>query len=96
MAHAIKADLVRRIASETNIPQGLVYGAVDAILRQMRESLAEADRIELRGFGVFKVAKKKGGLGRNMRTGEVYRIPPGRVVKFRASTKLELPPADAG
>ena len=46
-------------------------------------------RIELRGFGVFNIKPRKTGIGRNPRTGEEVRIPPGKAVRFKPGKKLQ-------
>ncbi|MFN7973133.1 MAG: HU family DNA-binding protein [Acidobacteriota bacterium] len=51
---------------------------------------------QLRGFGVFKVTKKKTGLGRNPKTGEEVRITSGKTVKFKPGKELREPRARRG
>jgi len=46
-------------------------------------------RIELRGFGVFNARPRKTGVGRNPRTGEEVRIPPGQAVRFKPGKDLQ-------
>ena len=46
------------------------------------------ERIELRGFGVFLVKPRKRRIGRNPRTGEEVRTPPGRTIRFRPGKGL--------
>lgn len=60
-----KADLVERVADAVG-PRvnkkecGLV---VDAFLDAVKDALARGDRIELRGFGTFKVRHRQGSRG---------------------------------
>ncbi len=84
----IKIDIVKRISNATGQPNDLARLAVDSILTQMRGALAAGERIELRGLGVFRVAPKKTGLGRNPKTGDEVRIKPGKTVKFRPGRSL--------
>jgi DNA-binding protein HU-beta len=53
-------------------------------------TLANGDRIELRGFGVFNVKPRKTGIGRNPRTGAEVSIPPGKAVRFKPGKELQV------
>jgi len=67
----------------------------------MRRSLATGGRIELRGFGVFLVKRRKRGIGRNpKRPDEQVEIPPGFTIRFKPGKELrdlvaEEPPVEA-
>jgi DNA-binding protein HU-beta len=51
--------------------------------------MERGERIELRGFGVFNIKPRKTGIGRNPRTGEEVRIPPGKAVRFKPGKELQ-------
>ena len=85
-----KADLVEQVADAagprvTKRECGLV---VDAFLDAVKDALARGDRIELRGFGTFKVRHRKARTGRNPRTGETVEVPPRDVPVFKPSLHL--------
>ena len=85
-----KADLVEQVADAvgprvTKRECGLV---VDAFLDAVKDALARGDRIELRGFGTFKVRHRKARAGRNPRTGEAVDVPPRDVPVFKPSRLL--------
>ncbi len=85
----IKNDLVNRVASETGVPRAKAAAAVETIIDVMRQSLARGDRIELRGFGVFLVKRRKRGIGRNpKRPAEEVVIPPGLTIRFKPGKEL--------
>ena len=84
----IKADLVEIIAREADITKVQAEVAVNSIIDAVKDALARGERIELRGFGVFEVRPRKRGVGRNPRTGEVVRIPPGKTTRFRPGKAL--------
>jgi nucleoid DNA-binding protein len=76
--YSVAAELSQRRAED----------AVEAILATLKHSLAEGERIELRGLGSFSVRPRKHGVGRNPKTGEAVAIPPGRAVRFKAGKAL--------
>ena len=86
----IKQDLVQRIVERTGLPRTKAEAAVDAIFEGMKKALGHADRIELRGFGVFTVKPRKTGVGRNPRTGAEVSISPGSAVRFKPGKELHL------
>ncbi len=82
-----KADLVEQAADMigprvTKRDCGLV---VDAFLDAVREAFAQGDRIELRGFGTFKVRHRKARTACNPRTGEPVAVPPRVAAVFQPS-----------
>ena len=54
---------------------------VETIFEKISETLAEDGRVEIRGFGVFFVKKRKPRKGRNPRTGETVQVE-GKLVPF--------------
>ena len=84
----VKADLVKIIAREARITKVSAESAVNAIIGALKNALAQGERIELRGFGVFEVRPRKRGIGRNPRTGQEIVIPPGTSTRFRPGKNL--------
>jgi len=84
----IKADLINRVAEESDLPRVKAALAVETIFETMKEALCEGKRIELRGFGVFQVRERKKGVGRNPKTGLEVPITPGKTVRFKPGKEL--------
>jgi DNA-binding protein HU-beta len=84
----VKADLVEIVAREARITKVSAESAVNAIIGALKNALAQGERIELRGFGVFEVRPRKRGIGRNPRTGQEIVIPPGKSTRFRPGKNL--------
>jgi integration host factor subunit beta len=61
---------------------------VDTIFNSMIESLAQGDRIEIRGFGRFAVKHRDPREGRNPKTGETVHIPAKRMPHFKMGKEL--------
>ncbi len=62
--------------------------AVNILLEQMGEALAEGGRIEIRGFGAFSVRFRPGRMARNPGTGEVFPVEGKYWVHFRPGKEL--------
>ena len=70
----IKSELVQVIATRNpHLFLRDVENIVSAIFDEITETLAEGNRVELRGFGAFSVKNRPARVGRNPRTGEPSR-----------------------
>lgn len=64
--------------------------AVDIVLEEIGEALAQGGRVELRGFGAFSVREREARTGRNPRTGQTVRVSAKRVPFFKPGKELRL------
>ena len=78
-----KREIVSRVIIRSGLSRMQSKTAVETILRTMKSALGRGERIELRGFGVFDVRRRKTGIGRNPRTGEAVQIPSRYAVRFK-------------
>ena len=85
-----KADLVEKVAEAVGpgVAKRECRLMVDAFLDAVRDALAQGDRIELRGFGVFRVRHRKARTARNPRTGAPVELPSRVVPVFEPSRHL--------
>ena len=84
-----KADLVEEISKETGLSKKDAGIVVNLIIENICNALAEGDKVELRGFGSFKVKSRKARKARNPRTGESVDVPAKLVPYFKASNELK-------
>lgn len=84
-----KTDLVAAVADELDMPRTRTTDVVDAVLAAITDALKREDEVRLVGFGTFTVSRRKGGPGRNPRTGEEITVPPSVSVKFRPGKGLK-------
>lgn len=85
-----KADLVEEVAEA--IGPGVTKRdcalIVDGFLGAVKHALARGENIEIRGFGTFKVRRRKSRKARNPRTGESVQVPARLVPVFKPSKQL--------
>jgi integration host factor subunit beta len=85
-----KADLVEQVAEA--IGPGITKKdcalVVDGFLNAVKRAMANGENIEIRGFGTFKVRKRKSRMARNPRTGEAVEVPSRSVPVFKPSKHL--------
>jgi len=94
-----KSELIEKISAEQ--PQLSVKDvelAVKAILDHMTNTLAEGERIEIRGFGSFTLHYRGPRTGRNPKTGEkvelsgkyVPHFKPGKELRDRVNASIQM------
>ncbi|MFA6541282.1 MAG: HU family DNA-binding protein [Bacteroidota bacterium] len=84
-----KADIVDIIASGTGLTKVETEAVVDGFIQTVIASLRDGKNIEIRGFGSFKVKKRKGRMARNPRTGEQVAVEDHYVPIFKVSKDLK-------
>ena len=84
-----KSVLIKTLADETKLPMDEATLVVNAFVNCMKDSLLTGDRVEIRGFGSFKIKQYDGYSGRNPKTGEKVEVRPKRVPFFRAGKELK-------
>ncbi|MEE9275812.1 MAG: HU family DNA-binding protein [bacterium] len=83
-----KAELVERISSKINLTKKDTERVVNIVFGSIIQALAQGDKVELRGFGSFRVRLRESRDGRNPRTGATVSIPPKKVPFFKAGKEL--------
>ncbi len=83
-----KSELIRTLSEETNIPIEEATIVVNTFIDNMKDSLLAGDRVEIRGFGSFKIKDYGGYSGRNPKTGKMVVVEPKRLPFFRAGKDL--------
>ena len=79
-----KVDIATRIADKIDITKAKAEDAVNIILDEVKQALAEGESVIIRRFGTFQVREKNTRLGRNPKTGEKAEISARRVVRFKS------------
>jgi len=84
-----KAELVDAIAERAEVSKIMAGNVLDAVIVAITSALEREEDVTLVGFGSFYIAKRAERAGRNPRTGEVLKIPPAKIPKFRAGKVLK-------
>ena len=84
-----RSDIIRTIQVQFKNMRATDAAAVlDTVVDEMISSIANDDRIEIRGFGSFQVRKHSTKNGYNPTTGETMIVPAGWTVLFKPSRDL--------
>jgi DNA-binding protein HU-beta/integration host factor subunit beta len=88
MGNVTKKDLVERISDRTGLTQVDTKIVVESFLDSVAKALQDGTNIEIRGFGRFKVKKKRARTARNPRTNQYIQVEAGYKPIFEASKEL--------
>jgi len=84
-----KADLVEEVAKVTELTRKDSEVIVDTLFESVIKALRTGDKLEVRGFGSFRVRQRNARIGRNPKTGEKVEVPAKRVPYFKPSKELK-------
>lgn len=97
-----KADLVEQVTASIAKTAGPMISkkdcarVVDAFLEAVKDALKDQHNIEVRGFGTFKIRRRKTRMARNPRTGDPVEVAARPVPVFKPSKELRALVADEG
>jgi DNA-binding protein HU-beta len=84
-----KNELTQQLSERAGLGKNEAAKAVDGIFDIIQDALKAGDEVRLTGFGVFGVASRAGGKGRNPQTGEEITIKPSKQPRFRPGKQLK-------
>ena len=84
-----KLELINNLKEEWQISKNEAAAIVDLFFGKISETLADGDRVEIRGLCSFLVKEYKSYQGRNPMTGERVQVAPKRLPFFKVGTELK-------
>jgi integration host factor subunit beta len=84
-----KAELVEEVATESELTKKDAEVIVQTVLDSITESLQRGEKIELRGFGSFRIRKRSSRQGRNPKTGTGVSVPAKKVPYFKPGKEIK-------
>lgn len=84
-----KSELIKTLAEQKKLHVDESTRIVTAFVDSIKEALVRGDRVEIRGFGSFKIKDYEGYVGRNPKTGEVVHVHPKKLPFFRPGKELK-------
>ena len=83
-----KAELVEKVADQIELTKKETERIVNIVFGCVVDALSQSDKVELRGFGSFRVRDRDPRDGRNPKTGATVKIPAKKVPFFKAGKEL--------
>ena len=84
-----KAALVEEVARVAELTKKHSEVIVDAVFESIINALQRGEKIELRGFGSFRLRRREPRKGRNPKTGDRVDVPSKRVPYFKPGKELK-------
>ncbi|MDX1503130.1 MAG: integration host factor subunit beta [Thermoanaerobaculia bacterium] len=84
-----KAQLVDEVARNTELTKKHAELIVNTVFDSIVRSLRKGEKIELRGFGSFRIRQRGPRIGRNPKTGDRVQVPPKRIPYFKPGKELK-------
>ncbi len=83
-----KADLVEKLAEKINLTKKQTEVIVNTVFQSITDALNQGNKVELRGFGSFRVRHRNSREGRNPKSGQKVTVPAKKVPFFKAGKEL--------
>src|SRR5262245_14856315 len=84
-----KADLVEEVARVSDLTKKHSETIVNTVFDSIIQALQRDDKIELRGFGSFRIRQRRSRQGRNPKTGDKVDVPAKRIPYFKPGKELK-------
>ena len=84
-----KNQFIQTLAERFNVPKKQAAEWLEGFCEEVTKVMKHGDKLNLSGFGIFKVADRPAREGRNPRTGETIQIKASKKAKFVPSKALK-------
>ena len=84
-----KSVLIEKISEKVEgLSKKQTEVVIETIFESIKDSLAKGGKVEIRGFGNFKLRSRNARKARNPKTGESVDVPPKKVPYFKVGKEL--------
>jgi len=84
-----KAELVEEVAKVSDLTKKHSEIIVNTVFQSIVDALHKDEKIELRGFGSFRIRQRRSRQGRNPKTGEKVHVPAKKIPYFKPGKELK-------
>lgn len=85
-----KADMIEKISEKVNgLTRRETEIVVNSVFDSIKDALARGDKVEIRGFGSFRLRDRRMREARNPKTGAPVSVPAKKVPFFKAGKELK-------
>ena len=88
LVNMTKAQLAAQLSTTVELNKSEAEKIIDAVFAAMGQALKAGEKLDIRGFGNFKVKDQAARVARNPRTGEAIAVPAKKVAAFKPSKEL--------
>lgn len=84
-----KSQLIEALAKAEGLTIKKAEMVINTMFNSVEEALVRGERVEIRGFGSFKVKDYDGYQGRNPKTGEIIEVHQKKLPFFKVGKELK-------
>lgn len=84
-----KAELVEEVSRSAQVTKKQAEEIVQTVFETIVDSLRLGRKVELRGFGSFRIRNRGARIGRNPKTGNRVEVPPKQIPYFKPGKELK-------
>ncbi|MBI4161880.1 MAG: integration host factor subunit beta [Acidobacteria bacterium] len=84
-----KAELVEEVAKVSELTKKHSEVIVDTVFQSIIDAMHKDEKIELRGFGSFRIRRRRSRHGRNPKTGDRVEVPAKKIPYFKPGKELK-------
>ena len=82
----VRSELLQKLCDlHPNLLRKDVEKILEIIFLEITNALCEGKNVEIRGFGTYKIIKRKARIGRNPKNSESVQIPEKNAIKWKMS-----------
>lgn len=79
-----KSALIEKVTERVDgLTKKQVETIIGTIFDGMKDAIASGEKIEIRGFGNFRLKQRNAKTARNPKTGEKLQVPPKKALYFK-------------
>lgn len=84
-----KAELVEEVAKVSELTKKHSEVIVETVFQSIIDAMHKDEKIELRGFGSFRIRRRRSRHGRNPKTGDRVEVPAKKIPYFKPGKELK-------
>lgn len=84
-----RSDLINQLKDHASLSKKDAEQIINIFFSTISDTLAENDRVEVRGFGSFTVKQYKPYVGRNPKSGQKISVPSKKLPFFKVGKELK-------
>jgi len=82
----VKSELIKKLCDMwPNMLRKDMEKIFEIVFSEITKALSKGESIEIRGFGTYKIRRKKARIGRNPKNSEAVSIPEKNSIKWKMS-----------
>ena len=82
----VRSELLQKMRNlHPNILSRDMEKIFEIIFLEFTKALCRDENVEIRGFGTYKIAKRKARIGRNPKNSQLVQIPEKKMIKWKMS-----------